>query len=526
MSADDQRQLGVGGQPMFIMSEDAQRTQGRDAQTANISAGKAIAEAVRTTLGPNGMDKMLVSDGGDVVITNDGATILEEMDIEHPAAEMIVEVAEAQEDEVGDGTTTAAVLAGKLLAEAEDLLDQDVHPTTVVQGYALAREAAVETVAESSLDTELDDDTLQAVAESSMTGKGTGGITAERLAEAIVDAVREVEADGVDRDAVNVVTQSGRSSTATELIEGVIAELEPLDDAMPRSVEDAAVAVVDDDLENRETDIDVEYNVTSAQQLSDAVAAEERQLAEYAEDIVATGADVVFVTGDVADRTASRLAREGVLAFDGVDDDDANAVLAATGATRVRDVDELDGDALGAAGTVRIERFDEDEMVFVEGGAGERAITLFVRGGTGHVLDELERAVTDGVDSAVAAVKGGVVPGAGTTEIEIARAIRSTAASVEGREQLAVEAFADAVDAIPRTLAENAGMDPIDALVDLRAHNEDGRAGVIGAGRTAGIADPIENGVLDPADVKREALESATEAATMIVRIDDVISAE
>jgi thermosome len=515
------------GQPVFIMSEDAERTQGRDAQSANIEAGKAVAESVRTTLGPNGMDKMLVSEGGDVVVTNDGATILQEMDIEHPAAQMLVEVAESQEAEVGDGTTTAAVVAGELLVETEDLLDDDIHPTTIVEGFSRARDIALEAIDDAVLEGDLDDDRLAQVAVSAMTGKGTGGATAEALADSIVRAVRAVETDeGVDRDDVAVVARKGQSSTATELVDGIVADIDVARDDMPRRIEDAAVAVIDGDLDLRDADVDVEYAVETTDQLNAAVDAEARQYREMADAVVDAGADVAVVSGDVADQTAARLSKAGVLVFDNVSDDDLSSVLSATGASRVAAADELTDADLGHATSVRREPdAEDDELVFVE--AGDGVVTLFVRGGTDHVVDELERAVGDGLDAVVAALDAGeVVPGAAAAEIQMAAAVRRAAAGIEGRQQLSVEAFADALDAIPRTLARNSGLDPIDALVDLRAANESGRAGVVGADKSAAVGDPVEHGILDPADVKREAILSATEAATMIARIDDVISVE
>ena len=522
-------QRRMGGQPLFILSDDSQRTQGQDAQSSNIQAGKAVSGAVRTTLGPRGMDKMLVSDSGDVVITNDGATILQEMDIEHPAAQMIVEVAETQEDEIGDGTTTASVLAGELLAKAENLLDDDVHPTTIVEGYHEAAQLALDAIDDLVLDEELDDETLTTVAESSMTGKGTGDVAASRLAEVVVDAVRHAETDeGVVRDNITIRTQTGASSSATELVEGVLIEEEPVHENMPRSVEDGTIAVVDADLEVRESNIDAEYNVTSVDQLNAALDAEEAELQGYAEDIADVGADVVFVTGDIDDRVAMHLAKAGIVAYESVGDDDVQSIVNTTGASRVGSVDTLEADDLGSAEDVHVEIFADDELTFIQGGAQAESVTVFARGGTEHVTDELERALEDALDVVTAALdKGGVVPGAGATEIEIADHVRQHAASVEGRKQLSVEAFADAVDVIPRTLAENTGMDPIDALVDLRSrHDAEGIAGIISEGQTGVVDDPVDQGVLDPAAVKREAVEGATEAATMIVRIDDVISSD
>jgi thermosome len=514
---------------MFVLSEDSQRTSGKDAQTSNIAAGKAVAESVRTTLGPRGMDKMLVSDSGDVVITNDGATILEEMDIEHPAAQMIVEVAETQEDEIGDGTTTASVLAGRLLAQAEDLLEQDVHPTTIVEGYSRAATIANEAVDEIALDVDVDDDLLVEVAESSMTGKGTGGITAARLAEVVVDAVRRAEVDGtVDDDRIALSTQVGASSSATELVEGVVLDEYPADPTMHRDVSDPTIAVVDVELGVRTGDVDVEYELSSVDQLSAAMESEEGELRELVDTFVEHGVDVVFTTEDIDDRVASLLEGEGILAYEDIDDDDATDVARATGASRVGTLDDFTEADLGGADRVRTETFGDDDVTFVEGGDAAQTVTVFVRGGTEHVVDELERALSDAVDVVTAAVETGeVVPGAGATEIAVADRVRREAAGIEGRQQLAVEAFADAVDIVPRTLAENAGEDPIDALVDLRAaHEETGRAGLVTVDGQTSVADPVEDGVVDPAAVKREAVESATEAATMIVRIDDVIAAE
>ncbi|RKD95286.1 thermosome subunit [Halopiger aswanensis] len=523
------QQRRMGGQPMFIMSEDSQRTQGRDAQSSNIMAGKAVAESVRTTLGPRGMDKMLVDSGGDVVITNDGATILEEMDIEHPAAQMIVEVAESQEEEVGDGTTTAAVIAGNLLGEAEDLIEQDVHATTIVEGYHEAAEIALEAIDEQVQEAEVDDEILTQVAESSMTGKGTGGLTARSLAETVVEAVRHVDTDaGVQRDNINVHTQLGASSNATELVPGIVVDEEPAHDAMPTEVEDASIAVLDVELDVRTGEVDAEYAIDSIDQLNAAIDAEESELQGYAETIVDSGADVVFTTDDVADRVANALAKEGVLVFDDLGDSDAKQIVSATGATRVGALEDLEEADFGEAERIRTDSFGDDELAFVEGGAAAESVTVFVRGGTEHVVDELERAIGDALDVVATALDSGeVVPGAGATEIAIADKIREEAAGIEGRKQLAVNAFADALDVIPRTLAANTGQDPIDALVDLRAaHESEGRAGLITSGEDVTIDDPFEHGVVDPADVKREAVESATEAATMIARIDDVIAAE
>ncbi|GAA0292968.1 thermosome subunit alpha [Halarchaeum salinum] len=512
---------------MFILGDDAQRTRGRDAQTSNIAAGKAVADAVRTTLGPRGMDKMLVDSTGTVVITNDGVTILEEMDIEHPAAQMLVEVAQTQEDEVGDGTTTASVLAGQLLAKAEDLLRDDVHPTTIVEGYAAARDIGHAAIDDLTLDDDVDDDLLRRVAATSMTGKGTGDANAETLADLVVEAVRQVaDDDGANRDAVRVHAQSGASSGATELVRGIVSDTDPVRGDMPRDVSDATVLVLNTKLDTRETSTDVEYTITSVDQLNAALDAEEDELRRYAEAVRDAGVDVLVSQKSIDDRVAAFLADEGVLAFESVKQPDVNAIASATGATVVGDVEAIERDDLGSAESVRVERYGEDDLAFIEGGAEASTVTLLVRGSTEHVLAELERAIGDALDVvAVALDDGGVVPGAGYVEIAVADRIRDEAARIDGRAQLAAEAFADALDVLPRTLAENTGLDPIDALVDLRAANETGRAGIVTVGERGEVANPVAHGVIDPAAVKHEALASATDAATMIVRIDDVIAA-
>ena len=525
MSQSGQRRMG--GQPLFILNEDAERTQGGDAQSSNITAGKAVSEAVRTTLGPRGMDKMLVSDDGEVVITNDGATILNKMDIDQPAAQMLVEVADTQEEEVGDGTTTASVLAGELLSKAEDLLDDDVHPTTIVEGYYEASQLAQDAIEQQVLDVSLDDDLLVQVAESSMTGKGTGDVAAVDLAQTVVDAVRQVESDaGVNRDNITIHTQTGASSSATELIQGVVIDEDRASEEMPREVTDASIAVVEADLEVRESNIDAEYQVSNVDQLNAAIEAESEQLHAYVDAIAETDADVVFVKGDLDDRVAALFVEKGILVFEGIDGDSASAITAATGASRVGSVDTLENEDLGHADSLSVKKFGDDELVFLEGGSATEAVTIFARGGTEHVVDELERALTDSLDVVTASLDaGGVVPGAGATEVAAANYVRDQSAGIEGRKQLAADAYADALEVLARTLAENTGMDPIDALVDLRAeHSEGNIAGIISEGQTGRIADPVEYGVLDPAAVKREAVQSATEASTMIVRIDDVIA--
>ncbi len=515
-------------QPLFILSEGNERTKGQAAQDSNIRAGKAVANSVRTTLGPKGMDKMLVGSSGDVVITNDGATILNEMDIEHPAAQMIVEVAETQEVEVGDGTTTAAVLSGELLSEAEELLDSDLHPTVIVEGYHEAARLAAEAIDEQILDIDLDDDILISVAESSMTGKGTGDVTADLLAEQVVTAVRRVAYERIDREDIRIHTQTGAASSATELVDGVILSEEPANANMPRTLEDASVAILESKLDVRTGEADAEYSISSVDQLNAAVEAEDSELRGYAKTLSEAGVEVVFCTKDIDDRVASYLADAGILAFSNVSSKKSKALAKATGAKHLGTVEGIEDADLGSLASLSIETYNDEDTVFVDGGPHSNYVTLFVRGSTDHVIDELERALNDAIDVVIAALnKGGVVPGAGGTEVAISEYVRSRAASVEGRKQLAIEAFASAVDSLPRTLAENSGMDSIDALVELRGtYDSEGRAGIVSTGRSGEIGNPVVAGILDPAAVKHEAIKSATEAATMILRIDDVITAE
>ena len=517
----------MGNQPMIVLSEDSQRTSGKDAQSMNITAGKAVAESVRTTLGPKGMDKMLVSDSGDVVVTNDGVTILKEMDIDHPAANMIVEVSETQEDEVGDGTTTAVVVAGELLEQAEELLDSDVHATTIAQGYRQAAERAKEIVTEEAIDVSVEDrETLEQIAATAMTGKGAESAR-DTLAELIVDAVLAVEDDeGVDTDNISVETVVGGSIDTSELIEGVIVDKERVDENMPYAVEDADVALFDGAIEVQETEIDAEVNVTDPDQLQQFLDQEEEQLQEMVDELVDAGTDVVFVGDGIDDMAQHYLAQEGVLAVRRAKDSDLRSLARATGGRVVSNLDDLSEDDLGFAGSVAQKDIGGDERIFVEDVEDAKSVTLVLRGGTEHVVDEVERAVDDSLGVVRTTLADGhVVPGGGAPETELALALRDFADSVGGREQLAVEAFADALEVIPRTLAENAGLDPIDSLVDLRARHDGGEFGAGLDARSGEVVGMDDDGVVEPLRVKTQAIESATEAATMILRIDDVIAA-
>ncbi len=517
----------MGNQPLIVLSDDSQRTSGRDAQSMNITAGKAVAESVRTTLGPKGMDKMLVDSAGSVVVTNDGVTILKEMDIEHPAANMIVEVAQTQEDEVGDGTTSAVVVAGELLKQAEDLLDQDIHATTLAQGYRQAAERAKEVLDEIAIDVDADDtDILTQIAATAMTGKGAENAR-DVLAELVVDAVRNVaDDDEIDTENVKIEKVVGGATEDSELIEGVIVDKERVHDNMPYFAEDANIALLDTALEVKETEIDAEVNVTDPDQLQQFLDQEEKQLKEMVEQVKETGADVVFAGKGIDDMAQHYLAQEGIIAVRRAKSSDLQRLARSTGGRVVSNVGDLEEDDLGFAGSVAQKDIGGDQRIFVEDVEDAKSVTLVLRGGTEHVVDEVERAIEDSLGVVRVTLEDGkVLPGGGAPEVELALQLRDFADSVGGREQLAVEAFADALEVIPRTLAENAGLDPIDSLVDLRSQHD---GGTTQAGLDAYSGDAIDmesEGVVEPLRVKTQAIESATEAAVMILRIDDVIAA-
>jgi thermosome len=517
----------MGNQPLIVLSEESQRTSGKDAQSMNITAGKAVAESVRTTLGPKGMDKMLVDSTGNVVVTNDGVTILDEMDIEHPAANMIVEVAQTQEDEVGDGTTTAVVISGELLTKAEDLLDQDIHATILAQGYRQAAEKAKDILEDMAIEVGEDDtDLLEQIAATAMTGKGAESAK-DTLAALVVQAVSAVaDEEGVDTDNVSVEKVVGGSIDESELVEGVIVDKERVHDNMPYAVEDADVALLDTAIEVPETELDTEVNVTDPDQLQQFLDQEEKQLKEMVDNIVEAGADVVFCQKGIDDMAQHYLAQEGVLAVRRAKKSDIKALSRATGARVVSNIDDTTDEDLGFAGSVAEKDIGGDQRIFVEDVEDAKAVTMILRGGTDHVVDEVERAIEDSLGVVSVTLEDGqVLPGGGAPETELALGLREHADSVGGREQLAVEAFADAIDIVPRTLAENAGLDPIDSLVDLRSKHADGETTAGLDAYTGEVIDMEDDGVVEPLRVKTQAVESATEAAVMILRIDDVIAA-
>jgi thermosome len=520
------QQMG-GGQPLLVLSEDSQRTSGKDAQSMNITAGKAVAESVRTTLGPKGMDKMLVDSSGEVVVTNDGVTILKQMDIEHPAANMVVEVSETQEDEVGDGTTTAVVVSGELLKKAEDLLEQDIHATTLAQGYRQAAEKAKEVLTEAAIEVSEDDrETLKEIAATAMTGKGAESAkdTLSRLVVSAVLAVKDEE--GIDTDNIKVEKVVGGSTENSELVEGVLVDKTRVHDNMPYFVEDANVAVVDDALEVKEADIDTEVNVTDPDQLQQFLDQEEAQLKEMVDTLVDAGADVVFAEDGIDDMAQHYLAKEGILAVRRTSSDDAKRIARSTGARVVSNLSDVEADDLGFAGNVVEQDVAGDTKILIEDVEDAKSVTMLLRGGTEHVVDEVERAIDDSLGVVRTTLEDGhVLPGGGAPETALSLALRDFADSVGGREQLAIEAFADAVEVIPRTLAENAGLDSIDSLVELRSKHDGGDADAGLDAYTGDVINMSDEGVVEPLRVKTQAIESATEAAVMLLRIDDVIAA-
>ncbi len=517
-------------QPIFILSEGSQRTTGRSAQRSNIMAAKAVAETVRTTLGPKGMDKMLVDSLGDVVITNDGVTILEEMSIEHPAAKMIVEVAKTQEDEVGDGTTTAVVLAGELLKQAEDLIDKEIHPTVIARGYRLAAEKAQEIlngIAEPVSDA--DTDTLRKIAITAMTGKGAEQAK-EILSRIAVDAIRAVmekENGNTDIDTENVKIEKkvGGRVEDSELIQGIVLDKEKVHPGMPRHVKNAKVALLDAAIEVKNTEIETKIQVSDPAQMQAFIDMEERMLREKVEKVVSAGANVVFCQKGIDDMAQHFMSKKGIYAARRVSKSDMEKLARATGAKIVTSLNDLSKEDLGNAGLVEEVKVGNENMTYVRECKNPKSVTVLIRGGTEHVVDEIKRAMEDALGDVSASLKvGKIVAGAGASELELARGLRKYSESLSGREQLAVNAFAEAVEIIPRTLAENSGLDPIDVMTELKAAHDTGKKWAGINVFTGKVIDAWKEGVVEPLKIKTQAVSSASEVAIMILRIDDVIA--
>ncbi len=517
----------MAGQPIFILREGSQRTRGREAQSNNIMAAKAVAEAVRTTLGPKGMDKMLVDSLGDVVITNDGATILKEMDIEHPAAKMIVEVSKTQDDEVGDGTTTAAVIAGELLKKAEELIEQDVHPTIIASGYRMASEKAGEIIKTLARSVTRDNkDVLTNISGTAMTGKGAEA-TKEVLADISVSAITSIvdEDNKVDMENIKVEKKVGARIEESELIKGMIIDKERVHTNMPKKVENAKIALLNTAIELKDTEVDAEISITSPEQLQSFLDQEEKMIKDLVDKVVNSGANVVFCQKGIDDMAQHYLAKAGVFAIRRVKKSDMQKLARATSGKLVTNVDEITDADLGKADAVEERKIGGDPMTFVTGCENPKAVSILLRGGTEHVIDNIERALNDSLRVVGVAIEDEkLVAGGGSPEVEVALRLQEYAATLSGREQLAVKAFAEALEVIPRTLAENAGLDPIDMLMELRSHHEKGA-------KTAGlnvyegkVIDMWEAGVVEPLRIKTQAFNAAAESAVMILRIDDIIA--
>ncbi len=521
-----------GYQPIFILSEGAKRQRGRDAQESNIQAARVIGEAVRSTLGPRGMDKMLVDSFGDVVITNDGATILKEMDIEHPAAKMIVEVAETQEEEVGDGTTTAVVLASKLLEEAGELLDQNIHPTIIASGYSMAAAKAQEFLRELAHEINIEDeDLLKKVATTAMTGKKVKS-NISVLADLAVKATKQVaeKTNGgyaVDLDNIGIEKQEGGSVDDSFMVDGLVISKERVHPGMPKKIENAKIALLNVEMEIKKTETDSKIQVSSPEELQKFIDQEEGEFKEMVNKVKEVGANVVICQEGIDDIAQHFLAKEKIFAIRRAKKSDMEKLARATGGNIVTNIEDITKSDLGKAGLVEERKISGEEMTFVEKCENPKAVSILARGGTEHIVDEVERSLDDAVSVVAKSIESGkIVPGGGATEIELAMKISDYADSIGGKEALAVRAFADSIESIVRTLAENGGLDPIDTIAKLRAkHEEDGAS--FGLDVYLGeVKDMMKEGVIEPLPVKTQAISSGSEAAIMILRIDDVIAAK
>ncbi len=522
----------LGQTPILVLKEGTERTKGRGAHHNNIAAARAVADAVRSSLGPRGMDKMLVDSLGDVVITNDGVTILKEIDIEHPAAKMMVEVAKTQDEEAGDGTTTAVILAGELLKKSEDLIESNIHPTVIAGGYRLAADRARQVLNKTAAKITIKD--TQKLKQIAMTAMFSKAASAQRglLADVAVEAVTTIaeKVNGgyeVDDDNIQVVKKQGGSVSDTELIQGIIVDKERVHPGMPSSLRNAKIALLDSAMEVKKTEVDAKIEITDPTQLQAFLAEEEKMLKGMVETVKKAGATVVFCQKGIDDLVQHYLAKQGVYAVRRVKKSDMEKLAKATGGTIVTKLDELTKADLGTAQEVYEKKIADDEMTFVTGCKNPRAVSILIRGGTEHVVDELDRSLEDALSVVAVAIEDGkTITGGGSSATEIALTLREYAATIGGREQIAIEAFADAMEVIPRTLAENAGLDPIDTLIDLRKAHKTGKKHAGINAHTGKIEDMLKGNVLEPIRVGDQAIESATDAAVMILRIDDVIASK
>jgi thermosome len=521
------------GQPVLILKEGTSRSRGKEAQRNNIMAARIIGEVLKTTLGPRGMDKMLIDSLGDITITNDGAAILKEMDVEHPAAKMIVEIAKTQDDMVGDGTTTAVVLASELLKKAEELLDQNIHPTILVSGYRKAAQKATEVLEKIAVPVDVEDrKTMMTVALTSMGSKAVGAAK-EHFAEIAIDAVKQIAEKRGDKitadiDNIQLVKKTGKSLIETHLVRGVILDKEVVHPGMPRKKENAKIVLLDLALEIEKTEMSAEIRIRDPNQMKAFLDQEDNILKDMVTKIKASGADIVFCQKGVDDMVQHYLAKEGIMAARRIKESDMEKLARATGGRVTSNLDDLKAADLGFAGLVEERKIGDDKMIFVEKCKDPHSVAILIRAGLERMVDEAERAMIDAL-SVVSDVteNNKIVAGGGAAEIEVAKELRKYANKVGGREQLAIEAFADAMEIIPRALTENAGFEPIDVLIELRsAHdNKDGKYEGLNV-FTGKVHNSLENGVIEPIVVKIQAIKSAAESASMILRIDDVITSK
>ena len=521
-----------GQQPIIILKEGTQREKGKGAQMNNIMAARAISDAVKSTLGPKGMDKMLVDSMGDATVTNDGATILKEIDVEHPAAKMIVEVAKAQDEECGDGTTSAVILTGELLKYAGDLLEQNIHPTVITHGFKLASEKSIEVLNKLSIPIKPSDKkTLRNIAMTSMSSKGASA-SKEILADVVVDAVTSVveKTDGetyVDMDNIQIQKKHGGVIGDTNIIKGIILDKERVHEGMSKNVKNAKIALVNAAIEVKKTEVDARIQIQDPTQLQAFLDEEEGMLRKMVDSIKKSGANVLICQKGIDDLAQHFLAKAGIFSVRRAKKSDMEKLSKSTGATVVANLDDITSKDLGAAGNVEEKKIGDDKMTFITGCKNPKAVSILIRGSTEHVVDELERGLHDALFVVKVALEDGkMTAGGGAASTSVSMILRDYAPSVGGREQMAIEAFANAIEVVPKTLAENAGLDPIDMMIEMRRTHKKGNkyAGIdVNNGK---VSDMLKNNVIEPLRVIVQEVQASTEAATLILRIDDVIASK
>jgi thermosome len=524
--------MSAQGQPVVILKEGTERSTGRDARSSNIMAARIVSEAVKTSLGPKGMDKMLVDSFGDVTITNDGATMLKEMDVQHPAAKMMVEVSKTQDDEVGDGTTSVVILTGELLGKATELMEKKVHPIVIIDGYRQAEEEALKILEKISEKVDPKDKTiLKKVSMTTMASKLVNQYS-DHLSDVAVDAVLQVaeESNGgyeVDLDNIKIEKKPGASLTDTRLVQGLIIDKEVVHDGMPKQVKKASIGLLNAAMEIEKTEFDSKIAIETPEQMQAYLDQEEQMLRDMVQKVKDAGINVLLCQKGIDDMVQHFLAREGIFASRRLKKSDMEALAKATGAKVVNSVEQLSKEDAGYADLVEERKISEDKMIFVEGCKNPKAVSILIRGGTERVVDEADRSIHDAlcvVKDVVEEPK--IVAGGGAPEIETARLLREFAEKLAGRERLAVVAFADALEAIPTTLAENSGMDPIDAISEMRSEHAKGNKWVGVNGNLNKVADVQEINIYEPMVVKAQAIKSATEASTLLLKIDDIIAVQ